>query len=207
MCQYLFFIESKDNVHISVLPPGVNPDSDLSKYITNTQYYPVRRTAGLRTANYVPSFLDPPLPKPKPFRKVLKRRKPFETKKVHHERKTVKLSDNSPKTVKLNGYEAPATLPYPTPRSNKYIITKNGNKDIESSSEKIESRFPDNVLRSKPSFNRVRQANENYENRNSFSNNIKSKISSNVVSKPARVESNVPFNFGRKQFTYNDFYV
>ena len=119
----MIVLESKDNVHISVLPPGANPDGDLSQYITNTQYYPVRRTVGV-TSNYVPGFLEP-LPKPKPFRRFQKRKKPFQTKKVHTERKSVQLFDNTPKTVKINGFEAPAVLPRPKPRPNKkYIITK-----------------------------------------------------------------------------------
>ena len=92
----------------------------------------MRRTVGI-TSNYVPGFLEP-LPKPKPFRRFQKRKRPFQTKKVHSERKSVELFDNTPKTVKINGFEAPAVIPRTKPRpSKKYIITKDGFKEIEPS--------------------------------------------------------------------------
>lgn len=154
--------ESKDNVHISVLPPGANPDGDLSQYVTNTQYYPVRRTVGV-TSNYVPGFLEP-LPKPKPFRRFQQTTKPFQTKKVHTERKSVKLFDNTPKTVKINGFEAPSVLPRTKPRPNKkYIITKDGYKDIESTPKISKVRRPIVVRRPKPSHHRTNSNNKKYD--------------------------------------------
>ena len=158
---YPYVLESKDNVHISVLPPGANPDGDLSQYITNTQYYPVRRTVGI-TSNYVPGFLEP-LPKPKRRNRFQKRRKPFQTKKIHTERKSVELFDNTPKTVKINGFEAPAVLPRPKPRpEKKYIITKDGFKDIESTPKRNKVRRPVVVRRPKPSRNRSNLNNKKY---------------------------------------------
>ena len=71
------------------MPPGLSSDSDLSRYITNTEYYPIRRTVG-RTTNYVPSFIDPPLPKPKPFRKFPKRRL-GEAKKITQPKKSCRI--------------------------------------------------------------------------------------------------------------------
>ena len=157
----LLFSESKDNVHISVLPPGANPEGDLSQYITSTQYYPVRRTVGI-TSNYVPGFIEP-LPKPKPFRRFLNRNKQFQTKKLHNERKSVPL-DNTPKIVKVNGFEAPAILPRPKPRPNKkYIITKDGIKDIESTPKLPKVQRPKIVRRRKPSRNRDNLGNKKYD--------------------------------------------
>ena len=154
-------LESKDNVHISVLPPGANLDGDLSQYITSTQYYPVRRTVGI-TSNYVPGFIEP-LPKPKPFRRFLNRKKPFQTKKLHNERKSVQF-DNTPKTVKINGFEAPAILPRPKPRPNKkFIITKDGYKDIESTPKLPKVQRPKIVRRRKPSRDRTSIGNKKYE--------------------------------------------
>ena len=143
------------------MPPGANPDGDLSQYITNTQYYPVRRTVGI-TSNYVPGFIEP-LPKPKPFRRFLNRNKQFQTKKLHNERKAFQI-DNTPKIVKVNGFEAPAILPRPKPRPNKkYIITKDGIKDIESKPKLPKVQRPKIVRRRKPSRDRSSIGNKKYD--------------------------------------------
>ena len=158
---HLSTLESKDNVHISVLPPGANPDGDLSQFITNTQYYPVRRTVGI-TSNYVPGFLEP-IPKPKPFRNFLNPKKQFQTKKVYAERKSISLSNNAPKTVKINGFEAPAILPRPRPRPSKFIITKDGIKDIESKPITAKAKRPTVVRRPRPNRNRLNTNRRKYD--------------------------------------------
>ena len=188
------------------MPPGLSSDSDLSRYITSTDYYPIRRTVG-RTTNYVPSFIDPPLPKPKPFRKYPKRRL-GETKKLHSQRKVVRLSDNTPKTVKLNGYEAPAILPRPKPRQRKYIITKKGYKDIENTSSNSHSGLQPNLFPSSEfPYSHLTQAEENYEGAKRLPNNIKSSNRRNRFQETSRIGSNLPYENDQTRFQYNDFYV
>lgn len=91
----------------------------------------------------------------------MNRNKQFKTKKAHHEHKSVKLSTG---TTKINGFEAPAVLPRPKPRPNKkYIITKDGIKDIESKPKLPKVQRPKIVRRRKPSRDRASVGNKKYD--------------------------------------------
>merc|ERR1712018_839031 len=80
-----------------------------------------------------------------------------------NERKAVQI-DNTPKIVKVDGFEAPAILPRPKPRPNKkYIITKDGIKDIESKPKLPKVQRPKIVRRRKPSRNRTSLGNKKYD--------------------------------------------
>ena len=130
--------EPDSNVHISVLPPGVNPGSDLAQYIEGTQYYPIRRTI-LPTTNYLPGFVIPSIPKRKPpyypsvpstSPPATKQRKTVNSHKRIISKKPVTsfVSNNRNviKTVKLNGFEAPAILPRPKANNNlQQFVDKN----------------------------------------------------------------------------------
>ena len=79
------------------------------------------------------------------------------------ERKTVKF-DNTPKTVKVNGFEAPAVIPRVKPRRNKFIITKDGIKNIESTPKNTRTQRPAAaVRRRRPTINRLNKNDGKYD--------------------------------------------